>query len=77
VSKGRLYVYWNAGPDPSHTQGHIHSAIVSEVGLTLVAQTPMFISGNTACNGLPMIATNDRGDLDVSTAVGGRAGGVA
>ncbi len=43
--------------------------------MTLLAQTPMFISGNTACNGLPMIATNDRGDLGISTAVGGRAGG--
>jgi len=75
AGKGRLYVYWNVGPDASHTQGHVHSAIFSEVGLTLLAQTPMFISGNTACNGLPMIATNDRGDLGISTAVGGRAGG--
>jgi hypothetical protein len=53
----------------------VHSAIFAESGLSLLAQTPMFITGNAQCNGLPMISTNDRGDLAISTAVGGRAGG--
>jgi len=75
VGKGRVYFYWNVGPDASHTQGHVHSAIFREGDLLLLAQTPMFINGNTQCNGLPMISTNDRGDLGISTAVGGRAGG--
>jgi hypothetical protein len=72
---GKVYLYWNVGPDASHTQGHVHSAIFSEATTNLLAETPMFISGNTACNGLPIISTNDRGDLAISTAVGGRAGG--
>jgi len=75
VGKGRVYFYWNVGPDGSHTQGHVHSAIFTEGSLNLLAQTPMFITGNAQCNGLPMISTNDRGDLGISTAVGGRAGG--
>jgi hypothetical protein len=75
VGKGRAYFYWNVGPDAIHTQGHIHSAIFAEGSLALLAQTPMFISGNAACNGLPIISTNDRGDLGISTAVGGKAGG--
>jgi hypothetical protein len=75
VGKGRVYFYWNVGPDGSHTQGHVHSAIFTEGSLNLLAQTPMFISGNAQCNGLPIISTNDRGDLGISTAVGGRAGG--
>lgn len=75
VGKGRAYFYWNVGPDASHTQGHLHSAIFAEGSLALVAQTPMFISGNSQCNGIPAISTNDRGDLGISTALGGRAGG--
>jgi hypothetical protein len=76
VGAGRVYFYWNVAGDGSHTQGHVHSAIFSDDNaLTLLAQTPMFISGNAACNGLAMISTNDRGDLGISTAVGGRAGG--
>jgi hypothetical protein len=75
VGKGRVYFYWNVGPDGSHTQGHAHSAIFTEGSLSLLAQTPMFITGNAQCNGLPIISTNDRGDLGISTAVGGRVGG--
>ena len=75
VGKGRVYFYWNVGPDATHTQGHVHSAIFTEGSLALVAQTPMFISGNTQCNGIPAISTNDRGDLGISTAIGGKAGG--
>lgn len=75
VGKGRVYFYWNVGPDASHTQGHVHSAIFAEGSLTLLAQTPMFIVGNFLCNGIPAISTNDRGDLGISTAIGGRAGG--
>ena len=75
VGKGRVYFYWNVGPDASHTQGHVHSAIFTEGSLALLAQTPMFIVGNFLCNGIPAISTNDRGDLGISTAIGGRAGG--
>jgi len=75
VGHGRVYFYWNVGPDTSHTQGHVHSVIFNELGLTLVGQPPMFISGNTQCNGIPGISTNDRGDLGITTAIGGRAGG--
>jgi hypothetical protein len=35
----------------------------------------MFITGNAQCNGLPIISTNDHGDLGISTAVGGKKGG--
>lgn len=75
VGKGRVYFYWNVAGDAQHTQGHVHSAIFTEGSLALLAQTPMFIAGNVQCNGIPAISTNDRGDLGISTAVGGRAGG--
>ena len=75
VGNGLVYFYWNVGPDSSHTQGHVHSAIFRQVGLTLLTQPPMFISRNAACNGIPGISTNDRGNLGISTAIGGRAGG--
>jgi len=73
VGGGRVYFYWNVAADGSHPNGHIHSAIFTEAGLVLLAQTPMWFSGQ--CNGIPGIATNDRGDLGISTAVGGKAGG--
>ena len=80
VGKGRVYFYWNVGADAVHTQAHVHSAIFDELstgetGLNLLAETPMFITNNAQCNGLPIISTNDRGDLGLSTAIGGRAGG--
>jgi hypothetical protein len=75
VGKGRIYFYWNVGPDNLHTQGHVHSAIFDEKSGNLLTQPPMFITGNAQCNGIPSISTNDRGDLGMSTAIGGKAGG--
>jgi hypothetical protein len=73
VGGGRVAWYWNAGPDTSHTQGHVHGVVFNESGLSILAQPAVFNSG--FCFGNPAIAANDRGDIGVSIAAGGMAGG--
>lgn len=70
---GRLAFYWNAGPDASHTQGHVHGVVFQESGLAILAQPVVFNTG--ACFGNATIAINDRGDIGVSIAFGGKSGG--
>ena len=65
--------YWNAGPDASHLQGHVHGVVYNESGLTILAQPAVFNTG--ACFGNPAIAANDRGDIGLSIAFGGKSGG--
>ena len=73
VGGGRLTFFWNAAADASHTQGHVHGAVFSESGLSLLAQPRIYNS--TACFGIPTVAANDRGDLGLSIAYGGKSGG--
>ena len=70
---GVLAFYWNVAPDAAHTQGHIHAAIFNLSTLTLLAQPHIF--NNTFCFGFPVVTANKRGDLGMSLAFGGRAGG--
>lgn len=72
-SGGYLAFYWNVGPDSAHTQGHVHAAVFSKPGLTLVNQPHIF--NNTFCFGYPVVATNERGDIGISIAAGGKSGG--
>lgn len=70
---GVLAFYWNVGPDSVHTQGHIHAAVFSLSTLSLLAQPHIFNTG--FCFGYPVVTANKRGDLGMSLAFGGRAGG--
>jgi hypothetical protein len=70
---GVLAFYWMVGPDPAHTQGHVHAAVFNMSGLGLLAQPHIF--SNASCFGFPMVSANKRGDIGISLAMGGRAGG--
>ncbi|MGH7753888.1 MAG: hypothetical protein ACREN5_13835, partial [Gemmatimonadales bacterium] len=70
---GILAVYWNVGPDAAHIQGHVHAAVFNLATLALVAQPHIF--NNAFCFGFPVVTANKRGDLGISIAAGGRAGG--
>ena len=68
-----LACYWNAGPTGSATQGHIRAAAFSVPALSLIAQPHVFNNG--FCFGFPVVTANKRGDIGISFAFGGRAGG--
>jgi hypothetical protein len=77
IPGNRLWFVWNSGPDASHTQAHIHSAILTEPGLTLLTSNAVF--NNTTCFGYPTIGGNPFGEFGITFAVGGRkfGGGTA
>jgi hypothetical protein len=70
---GIFAAYWNVSADAAHTQGHIHAAVFNLATLTLLAQPHVF--NNASCFGFPMVTANKRGDIGISLAFGGRAGG--
>jgi len=70
---GVYAAYWMVGVDAAHTQGHVHAAIFDLASLALIAQPPIFNSA--ICFGFPMVTANKRGDIGMSLAAGGRAGG--
>ena len=65
----RLTFMWNAAPDGSHTQAHVHSAVFRESDLTLIAQPHIF--NQSFCWGYPVVASNSQGDLGVTIGAGG------
>lgn len=71
--RGGIYFLWNVGPDILHTQGHVHAAIFGGPGLAPIAEPHIF--NNNFCFGYPAVGSNDRGDLGMSIAAGGRTGG--
>lgn len=79
LGNGRLHLYWNVASDASHTQGHIHGAIIAinpagaehVVGSTL-AQPVIF--NNSFCYGFPNVSANERGDIGMTLAAGGNLG---
>lgn len=73
VGAGRVSWYWSVSPDASHTQGHMHSAIFNEPGLVLINQPSVY--NNSFCIMNPNLTANRRGDLGISLAYGGQAGG--
>jgi hypothetical protein len=70
---GFIAFYWNVGPDAVHTQGHIHAAAFALSDFALLAQPHLF--NNTTCFGFPIVTANKRGDLGITVAFGGKAGG--
>jgi hypothetical protein len=75
VGAGRVGWWWNVSADAvaGHNQAHIHAAVFTESTLALLTQPHIFDS--TMCTGYPAVAVNARGDLGISLAKGGRAGG--
>jgi hypothetical protein len=73
VGGGRVSFFWNVGPDAQHSQGHVHGAVFRESDLQEVMYPPIFSSAR--CFGYPVVSANDRGDLGLSIAAGGRSGG--
>jgi hypothetical protein len=85
IGMGRLHIYWNSGAIGGATQGHIRGAIFSVnesapgvlpvIGAAPIAQPVIF--NNSFCWGYPIVGANDRGDMGMVLAYGGRAGGLA
>lgn len=73
AGNGYLTFYWNSAPNGSITQAHIRAARFRVSDLTLVAQPHLF--NNSFCLGYPAVSVNERGDLGLTFAYGGRAGG--
>jgi len=70
---GVLASYWQVGTDAVHPQGHIHAAVFRLSDLVLISQPHIFSSA--FCFGFPQVTANKRGDIGITLAVGGRAGG--
>jgi hypothetical protein len=70
---GVLAFYWQVRNDAQHTQGHIHAAVFSLSGFALLGEPHIF--NNAFCFGFPIVTANKRGDLGITLAFGGMAGG--
>jgi hypothetical protein len=68
-----LACYWQAGPTNPITQGHIRSAVFAVADRKLIAEPHVF--NNSYCFGFPSVSANKRGDIGITLAYGGRAGG--
>lgn len=73
VGAGRISFYWNVASDASHAQGHIHGAIFRESDFALLTQPVIANAGY--CFGQPVVSVNDRGDVGMVLAFGGKVGG--
>jgi hypothetical protein len=73
VGRGFLRFYWHSAPIGAATQAHVRAAVFRETDLVLVDQPHIF--NNTFCFGFPAVTTNERGDVGLTIASGGRAGG--
>jgi hypothetical protein len=72
---GVFAAYWTVSADTAagHNQGHIHAAVFNLSGLGLLAQPHIFNTG--FCFGFPAVTANKRGDIGITLALGGKAGG--
>jgi hypothetical protein len=78
VSPGnRVWFLWNAGPDSSHVQAHLNSAIFTDSSSpTTLASPAVFNQG--LCFGYPAISAKTAGgfgEFGLTLAYGGKAGG--
>jgi hypothetical protein len=73
VGGGRLTFFWAAGADATHSQGHLNGASFRTSDLALVESPVIF--NNTFCFFGATLGSNSRGELGISLASGGRAGG--
>lgn len=73
VAGQNLAFYWNSAPVGTITQAHVRSAVFRLSDLLLIAQPHIFNQG--LCFGYPNVASNARGDIGLTIAAGGKAGG--
>jgi len=70
---GVLACYWHSAPIGPFPQAHVRSAAFSLAGLGVVNQPHIW--NPNACFGYPAVTGNILGDIGLSIAFGGRAGG--
>jgi hypothetical protein len=70
---GLLAVYWHSAPIGGITQAHIRGAVFSLAGLGLLNQPHIF--NQNFCFGYPAVTGNIFGDIGITLAWGGKAGG--
>lgn len=73
VGEGKVVFFWPSSADDVHIQGHVHGAAFQLPSLMLFAQPVIFNS--EFCFAFPTVTANKRGDLGLSIAFGGVAGG--
>jgi hypothetical protein len=70
---GYLACYWNAANDNTYPQALVRSAIFRLFDLVRIGQPHIWNASE--CFGFPAVTSNKRGDLGISIALGGKAGG--
>lgn len=70
---GQLSFFWPSSPNGSFTQAYVRGAQLSTSTLTVLSQPVIFNQG--FCFGFPVIGANSDGELALSIAAGGKAGG--
>ncbi len=71
--ESRLQFYWNGGADSTHLQAFIRSAVFQLPAMTLLDEPNIY--NPNFCYGYPDVHPNARGDLALTLAFGGKAGG--
>jgi len=74
VPGSRVWFSWNVGPDGSHPQGHVHSAVFSDSTSPSLLATP-HIHNSSLCFGYPTLGANVDGFFGLTIAAGGKSGG--
>lgn len=69
----RVTWFWHSAPTGSITQAHVRVASFNTSDMTLAEQTQIW--NPDFCFGYPVVSGNVFGDLGISIAAGGRAGG--
>jgi hypothetical protein len=73
---GHLAFYWQAGTlgaNSARPQGYIRGVVFSLSTLNLLNEPDVF--STASCFGFPIVTANQRGDIGITLAVGGKAGG--
>ncbi|MEK0085575.1 hypothetical protein [Benzoatithermus flavus] len=71
--EGVLACYWNSAPVGGIPQAHVRSAVLALLDLRVRAQPHLWNADR--CIGYPAVTSNVLGDIGISVAAGGRAGG--
>jgi hypothetical protein len=69
----RVTWFWNVNRDSAHAQAYVHGASFRLSDLALMEEPLIF--NQSFCFGYPVVGGNGFGDLGISIAAGGRAGG--
>lgn len=73
VGASTLYFYWNASNDATYPNALVRAAVFNQSGYAVVNQPHIWSS--SFCFGYPAVSANQRGDVGLSIAWGGKNGG--